>query len=157
MSSPSNELRILVSSALGLIATAGVFAAFTTPYMAAASASYLAMAIGIAFRSEKRIHIPLMALAVTTDVSLVLLLEVGRSAIATAISGSLNALQLGHILCSSAAVALYVPTVALGIAAAVKKPGARRSRVHGAVGVAAFVLRSAGFVLMFSLLDKTKS
>lgn len=126
-----------------------------TPYMTIATVAYLIMLAGVLRHSQKEIHIPLMSFAVVIDLSLVLFLEFDRSAIASAIGGKLNFWQKGHILFSTLAVALYIPTMILGTKALTQK--GRRLQNHKYLGKIAFVFRTLGFILMFSLLSHVKS
>lgn len=130
---------------------------WTTPYMAIASFAYFSLCIGVLFRSRKEFHIPLVVTAVAIDISLVLILEVQRSAIATAMGGKLNTLQLGHIAFSLAAVVLYIPTIVFGVRSLQSASKGKNRKIHTRLGKIAFICRTIGFILMFSLLDYLKT
>ncbi len=93
-----------------------------------------------------------MSAGVAIDVGLVLILEITRSAIAEALRDPLSRWQLGHILFSCVAVALYLPTIVLGYRAYKRTP--QKGKLHTVFGWLAFACRTVGFFLMFSLLSK---
>jgi hypothetical protein len=137
---------------------AAVVSAFSlvTPYMAIATASYLLLVRGFfASRGDRRTHGMFMAAGVLTDLVLVLTLEAQRHAIDTAVSLSLNAWQQAHVVCSTMATVLYVPLLITGVMM-FRNPNlrARFGRFHAPVGTAAFVFRTLGFFLMFSMLGR---
>jgi hypothetical protein len=143
-----NYLEIAVYTIPTFIAIAH----FTTIYMAVATTAYFLMVTGFMFRSEKRVHFKLMTAAIFLDLSLVAVLEVKRHAIHTALSFTLTPLQQCHIAVSSVAAALYIPILILG---ALRLWGHRSKGVRSAhiiLGISAFIFRSLGFILMFSML-----
>lgn len=148
------ERRLFLATIVLFAALAFVVNRITTPYMATATVAYLMLLAGVLCRREKTLHIPLMAAGIATDISLVLVLELKRSAIATAFGGTLNPLQMGHIALSAGAVLLYFPTVYLGARAA--RGRAPRNRLHLYWGRVAFCFRTGGFILMFSLLEHVR-
>ena len=135
-------------------AVAALLLAFTTPYMTVATLAYALLATGVFQAARRRAHVALMSAGVAIDVALVLVLELTRSAVATAASGDLEPMQMGHIAFSLVAVVLYVPTMALGYRAIRSGPAAGAGGVHRTVGRIAFLCRTVGFVLMFSLLGR---
>jgi hypothetical protein len=140
---------------LALLAALGLaIAALTTPYMGAASFAYFLMVAGLAFRLRHRLlHRRLMFSAMGIDLSLVLLLELQRSAIGTVIALEMGSWQFAHVLFSTLALLLYGPMIYLGKALWSREtPGLRTW--HKRVGIAAFTFRTLGFVLMFSLLER---
>jgi hypothetical protein len=122
--------------------------------MLIASLAYFFMLSGMSFRkTHPRVHIWLMGIAMAIDIILVLTLELQRDAIHTALSFSLNWLQQSHIVASSIASTLYIPILILGF----KKFSENKNRLsinkwHKYLGIAAFVFRTLGYALMFSML-----
>ena len=146
----ANQLRAVFFSCAALL----IFY-FSTPYMAAASISYFLLLNGALFCEDRRIQAWFMSGGVLIDLSLVLFLEISRSAIGEAIQSPLNPYQRGHILCSLLAVLLYFPAMLLGLKTI--RAGKNKNQLHRRIGQAALFFRSIGFVLMFSLLAKIQS
>ena len=121
----------------------------TTPYMATATFSYILLCLGVAFRRTPAIHSRLMMTGAAIDVLLVLVLEVQRSAIATSMGGKLNPFQMAHIAFSLLAVLLYGPAIFFGK----KFMNEGGKPTHRTLGRAAFLLRTLGFLFMFSMLE----
>lgn len=126
----------------------------TTPYMALASAAYFCMIAGLLQRKKNRfLHRKLMVAATGLDILLVLSLEIQRNAVKTAMEFSLNPLQQAHVVCSLIAVVLYGFVIFYGYT--LWHAGSVRARqLHKRLGIAAFVFRTLGFLLMFSLLGR---
>lgn len=132
-------------------------AAIGTSYMVCATVAYFFMIAGLILREEKRTHFILMIMATMLDLGVVLSLEVQRNAIKTAVDMTLTPWQQSHIFTSLAALLLYFPVVGLGIYKAVSPQQYQGIKgTHARLGVAAFVLRSLGFALMFTLLSHVK-
>ncbi|HEX4923860.1 MAG TPA: hypothetical protein VFV50_07230 [Bdellovibrionales bacterium] len=137
------------------------FVAFTAalapvrPYMAFATFSYGLMVVGLALKRRPSLHVPLMASAIALDLAIVAVLEVQRHAVDTAASFALTPWQQTHIFASTAAVLLYGPAAYLGYRRWRNTASRRQASFHRAFGFAAFVFRTIGFVLMFSLLWRT--
>jgi len=146
----------LVAIILGAIAI-GTISIYGTNYMAAAGFSYLLFILGLIFRKTRRFHVRLMATGMILDVSLVLILELGRSAIDTALSGKLSLVQHSHIAFSTFAVVFYIPTFIYGLKR-LKGSKVPAHRVwHIRMALTAFTFRSLGFVTMFSLLSHVRA
>jgi len=143
--------RICVAIVVLLAAGAGLWA---TPYMGFATLAYGFMNIGLMNRRHRSIHASYMLSAIALDLALVLTLELQRDAIKTAMSFSLSPLQQAHILMSSLATALYIPIVILGYRLYFGRLNALGRLWHRRLGIAGYVFRSLGFLLMFSLLMK---
>jgi hypothetical protein len=141
---------------LGILAFAllGIVAKFGTPYMCVATFSYFTMVTGLVLRNNKKVHYKLMATAITLDLLLVLVLEVQRHAIHTALSFTLSPLQQAHIGASSVATALYLPVVILGLRRLWGLSSEKLKTWHMKLGITAFIFRSLGFLLMFSLIGR---
>jgi hypothetical protein len=146
--------RSLLIQAVLLAHAAALVGVFTSFYMGAASFAYFLMVLGLRYRRESRLaHRKLMFSAMGIDLSLVLLLEIQRNAIETVAAFDLTAWQFSHVLASTLAVTLYLPMIILG-KKLWEREDARIRLWHKRIGITAFVLRSAGFLLMFSLLSR---
>jgi hypothetical protein len=121
-----------------------------TVYMTIAAFNYLIILAGFLCRKlNRRIHVTLLSLGILFDLSLVLLLEFQRDAIATAVSLKLSPLNQAHIYFSSLATLLYIPMVITGIMILKKE----RCRIwHRRLGYGTIFFRTLGFLLMFSML-----
>ena len=125
-----------------------------TPHMAFATCSYGLLILGLLLRQHPKAHATLMSLGIVGDLGLVLLLEVQRGAINTAVSFTLSPLQQAHIGMSTLATVLYFPTLYLGIQR-LRGLGDRTTRSrHLTFGLLALVFRTLGFIFMFSLLGR---
>ena len=141
---------------IALLAVIGV-AKFATVFMTLATIAYFSLVTGLLLRKSRIIHARLMRFGILLDISIVLLLQIQRHAVQTALKFSLSPLQQAHIGASLVATLLYFPILYLGWTL-LKNP--RRSKelrpLHIRLGVTAFIFRSAGFLLMFSLLMAKK-
>jgi hypothetical protein len=129
---------------------------FVTPYMSVAGFAYALMITGVLVRKRHRaLHALLMGTAIGLDLMVVLLLEIQRNAVATAASFTLSPLQQAHIAASSIATLLYFPVLTLGLIR-LKNPSAAEALRgwHMKLGILAFIFRSLGFLLMFSMLNR---
>lgn len=126
---------------------------FTTPYMTVATFAYFCLILGLIERKKRNFHMSLMLTGIIADILIVLVLEGTRSAIGTAVGTPLTGLQYLHISVSLLAVLFYLPVLFLGyfLAGQVDDRAKLRSR-HLKFGVTAFVLRSVGWISMFSFL-----
>ena len=139
---------------------------FITPYMSLAAIAYTLLVAGLIFRKNRKIHPILMSAGIALDLTIVLTLQLQRDAIQTALKFSLSPLQQLHIGCSSVATALYIPVVVLGVLllksaqlSSKSQPDLKMKRQvwrfwHLRLAVTAFIFRSLGFLLMFSMLEK---
>lgn len=126
---------------------------YMTSYMLVASIAYLFLASGVYFRKTKNVHARLMAIGIALDLLIGVILQIQRSAVQTAFSFKLDALQQAHIATSTLAVILYIPIMYLGWQRLQGRLGAQAGFWHRRLGVAAFLARTAGFILMFSMLS----
>lgn len=128
----------------------------TTLPMGIATFAYFLMCSGLYFRKTNSMtHAFYMTTAIFTDLSLVLALQILRDAVQTASSFSLPFLQQAHIGASSLATVLYFPVLYLGYHLLTGKSTGHTKRLHKKVAITAFVFRSIGFLLMFSMLAKS--
>ncbi len=78
----------------------------------------LIIALGIYFRKNQKFHIPLMSLAFVIDLSLVIIIEVQRSAIENVVSEAIdespNSFVLFHAGVSLLVLVMYVVMIASG-------------------------------------------
>jgi hypothetical protein len=123
-----------------------------TIFMAAATVAYGLLVLGLVFRFNRRLHPVLMLAGMIIDISIVLILEVQRNAIDTALSFSLGPMQQAHIGCSTIALLLYFPTIAMGWKLWKRGPQPGLRKWHIRVAVASFCFRTLGFLLMLSFL-----
>lgn len=137
---------------IAILACIGMLTPFVTPYMTWAAIAYVLMAFGFLLRENRRVHVPLMLSAILADVSLVLLLQFQRHAIQTAASFKLGVWQQAHIGFSTLALVLYFPILYLGVRAYWFNTTASQRSVHKRLGYLAFVFRTLGFLLMYSML-----
>lgn len=139
---------------LPALSSATLVALFCTPYMGVATFAYALMVTGLFFRkSDRFLHRKLMFSAMGIDLSLVLLLELQRSAVETVVALKLGPWQFAHVVASTLALLLYGPMIYLG-KTLWEKNNPRLRRLHRNLGILTFLLRTIGFTLMFSLLDK---
>ncbi|OQW50407.1 MAG: hypothetical protein A4S09_01035 [Proteobacteria bacterium SG_bin7] len=145
-------LRI-IAAVLSVVITIGIT---TTPFMAIATLSYSVMVAGYWQRLNRILHVRLMVSAILIDLILVLILEIQRHAIETAMSMKFGPLQQAHIFSSATATALYFPVLAMGFYLW-NNPSAKIRNWHVRIGKAAFFFRTLGFILMFTLLLQERS
>ena len=139
--------------ALALLAFGGIYK-ISTGYMAFAGLTYLILLFGLINKKNKYWHVRLMSTAIVFDFLLVLLLEVQRHAIETTVANELTNLQRAHIYCSTLAILFYIPVTILGFRL---YKGLSSSRTwHLRLGGLAFLFRTIGFVMMFSLIEFVK-
>lgn len=151
----ANIRRILFGFS-GLFCLTGVIVAMRnlSPYMCAATIAYGLMLSGFAMRKRSKTwHSRLMLSAIGLDLLLVLILELQRSVINTAFGPTLNGFQIAHVGFSSAATALYFPMLYLGFKL-YKNSEAQTRHWHMRIGIATFIFRTLGFILMFSLIGR---
>ena len=126
-----------------------------TPYMYVAIASYALMVLGLCYRKKNRqIHATLMSTAIATDVAIVLLLQIQKHVIGTALSSTLNTWQQLHVLASVIAVLLYLPVVILGYRLLWQQAGRVARLWHIRLALTAFFFRTLGLILMFSFVGR---
>lgn len=136
---------------IGLVATVG---ALTTPYMAIATVAYMLLVAGLLVRPlSLNLHAKLMGTGISLDLVLVIVLQIQREAVQTAVSNSLSFIQIFHAATSTLATIFYIPTVVLGLIL-LKNPNLRDRwlRRHRFVALSAFVFRTLGYATMFSML-----
>ena len=145
------KLVSLVSCAAVLSLAVGLSA---TPYMGLATLAFASLTIGLINRRQRVQHVFFMNFGIALDLAIVLILELQRNAIATAISFTLSPLQQAHIAASSVATALYIPILILGWKRYRGASGLGVRSWHLRLGIVAFVFRALGFILMFALIGR---
>lgn len=116
-----------------------------------ATAAWLSLLLAYRFRATTRLHVFFAYVGILSDLSLVLYLQLTRSAVQTAISFRLDALEQTHILLSTLAVLCYIPTICFGLLLLFYRSSSRRLLLHKTFAVSALVLRTLGFLFMFSM------
>ncbi len=142
------EAAIFALVSLGAV---GAFTRVLSPHMMAATLAYACFLTGLRNRKNPSVHGKWMASGVAIDVAIVLVLELGRDAVATALAFKLGPLQQIHIAASSVALVLYLPLVVLGLRRLRGKGTPMSGEWHRRLGYAAFAFRTVGFLFMFSL------
>lgn len=117
----------------------------------AATIAYAFLVSGVLARKRHGIHPYLMGSGIGIDTCLVLLLQVQRGVIQSAVTEPYTALQYGHIIASTIAFALYFPVVTLAVRQLMKKGSSTERTWHIRLGVTAFSFRSVGFILMWTV------
>ncbi len=117
--------------------------------MCVATIAWLSLTMGYLNRRKRQTHIRLMLLGIGTDILLVLYLQVTRSAVQTALKFELSVSEQAHIWFSSSALVLYFPILYLGYRL-IQGDRSRRA-MHVRLGVTALILRTIGFLFMFSM------
>ena len=125
-----------------------------TTQMYIATIAWLLLTYGFLKRKEKRIHVFLMLSGISLDILLVLYLQATRGAIQTALSFSLALLKQLHIGVSTSALLLYFPVVYFGIKLLKGIEVDRIKPLHVKLAVTTYVLRTIGFLFMFSMWKK---
>ena len=87
---------------------------------------FVLLVCGVLARRRKRMHIPLMIIAMAIDVGLVLYLELTRAVVETVVREPMSVLMYVHILLSVIVLVLYGVQIRTGIANA----RGRRSPTH---------------------------
>ena len=137
-------------------AVATTVAMQTTFYMLVATVSYFTLILGLLNRKNNReLHAKLMLTGISIDILVVLVLELSRGAIATTVAVKLGVFQQAHIYTSSIATLIYFPVIYMGYKL-LKDPktSVKYRKNHIKLGASAFIFRTLGYVLMFSLLVK---
>ena len=127
---------------------------FTTPPMMIATFNFCLLLLGFSFRHRsKSVHASLMTLGILSDISLVLLLQIQRNAVQTAVAFRLSPLNQAHVICSTLATLLYFPVLFYGWKLYQNTSARGNTRlIHKRLGLAALFFRTLGFLLMFSML-----
>jgi hypothetical protein len=119
-------------------------------YQMFAVTAYIVLMAGLFFRKRRSVHVSLMGVGISMDVILVLVLEVQRSVIQSALHQDFTPLQKVHIVSSVLAVLLYVPVVTLGILMLRRGVRGALKVWHIRIGSLAFLFRTLGVVFMFA-------
>lgn len=152
----STRLKLIKVFVVAAVCASFAVGRIATPYMLVATISYFLMLAGFYYRRIRPMHMPLMLMAIILDLSLVLVLEFQRNAIKTAVSMSLSPLQQAHIGFSTLATICYFPLLFWGYRIWQNQSSENQLRLHKKIGKFAFVFRTVGFLLMFSLLTHVK-
>ena len=116
-----------------------------------APAAWLCPVAGFLLRKRRKFHISLMLTGIMSDICLVLYLEFAKGAVEKALQFSLTPFHMSHIGFSTGALILYFPLLYLGFLLVRGKGNAATVIKHKRVAILALVLRSVGFIFMFSM------
>ena len=116
-----------------------------------ATAAWACLVCGYLKRKDRTTHVALMRTGIFLDIALVLYLQVTRGAIQTALGFSLELLKQLHIGASTVALVLYFPVLYLGYLLVQNKGTPRTRELHIKIATTAFIFRTLGFILMFSM------
>ena len=122
--------------------------------MFVATLSYFILCTGLILRKTRKAHATLMSLGISLDLLLVLTLQIKKSAIQTAVAFTLSPLQQAHVGFSTLATVLYFPVLFYGYKRLKNSKNANHRKLHIRMGLMAFIFRTIGFFLMFSLLSR---
>ena len=139
---------VLPAIAAILIAAALVGAA-ASPHKGLATLSFGLLSLGLFQRKVRSTHATLMVAGIVLDLALVVLLQISRDAIHTAVGPTLNDLQRIHVGASTAATFLYLPVLFLGAANLFQRGGSVVRRWHVRLAIPAYAFRAIGFIFMF--------
>lgn len=119
-------------------------------YKLIATIAFVLLTAAFAVHRRRRPHVALALSAIALDLGMVLWLEFERSVIAKA-SGEVtyDGYEIAHIVSSSIAVLLYLPTLYLGFKLLKGDNSVRKA--HKYVAEAAYLFRAVGFALMWAV------
>jgi uncharacterized protein (TIGR03382 family) len=116
-----------------------------------ATAGWLLLVLGWLFRRERAKHLGFVVPGMGIDLALVVYLEMDRSVIERTVERHYEPHEWAHILISTAAVVLYIPTIVLGVRLWRRTAGPAARAWHKRVAVTALALRTAGFAFMWTV------
>lgn len=122
-----------------------------------ATFAWLCLVSGLFFTKKRGIHIRLMLTGIAVDFLLVLFLQLTRAAVQTALKFELSTFQQIHIGFSTSALALYPLVIYLGRRLFITPANSRIRNAHRNVAITCFILRTLGFLFMFSMLGRHQS
>ncbi len=125
---------------------------FTTVFMAMATLGFFFLTLGLYFKQNRLWHVRFMTAGISIDLVIVLILQMTRNAVQTAVAMKLGPLNMLHIGFSSLATAFYFPVLFLGWQ--LVKGNLTHRALHVRIASLAYVFRALGFIFMFSLLFK---
>lgn len=127
-----------------------------SPYPWFATLAFILLLAGFLWRKRnRRLHAGLMTSGMVIDLTLVLLLEFTKDAVATAFGNELTAWQYAHVITSTLAVLFYIPVFALGSIRLLRPNSDQEIRHwHMQLGYFALFFRTLGFLFMFSMLGR---
>lgn len=127
-----------------------------TLYMWIASLAWVLLVIGYFKRRCRNTHIKFMCAGIFTDILLVLYLQLTRGAIQKALEFSLEILKQLHIGVSTMALLLYFPILYLGYKLSQNPTDLKLRKLHKRFAIPALILRTLGFIFMFSMWNAAK-
>ncbi|MCB0337473.1 MAG: hypothetical protein KDD62_14250 [Bdellovibrionales bacterium] len=117
-----------------------------------ATVAWILLILGYTKRFDRKKHVPLVLSGIGLDIALVLYLQVTRSAVQTALEFELSILEQMHIWMSTLALLLYFPVLFLGFKLVKGNAPEGYLEKHKKLATTALILRSCGFILMFSMI-----
>lgn len=122
-----------------------------TVHMGIATIAWVLLAAGAVTWKRRPLHARLVMAGMLVDVGLVLHLQFTRDAIQQAMRFDRAPLEQAHIAVSTLALVLYFPALYLLVRARRRPDDDIAWRTYGRVFGTALALRTAGFLLMFSM------
>jgi len=117
----------------------------------AATVAYALLVTGLLVRKKRNLHVTFMASGLAIDFALVVILQIQRNVIKEAVTEQYSLLERGHIIASTLAFGLYFPVIVLGLRQLLGYGSPTDRLWHIRIALTAFVLRSVGFLLMFTI------
>jgi hypothetical protein len=120
-----------------------------------ASVAFALIVAGWLARRRRRLHVPLVLAGIAIDLGLVVYLELTRNVVEQ-VAGSMQhapfaGLRWAHIVSSTLAVVLYLPTLAYGVRLLRGPEDATVRRRHRNVATLALLARTVGFACMWAV------
>ncbi|MBX7137705.1 MAG: hypothetical protein K1X83_06945 [Oligoflexia bacterium] len=122
-----------------------------TLQMLIATCAWLLLVLGYCQRYQRSRHVPLVLAGIGTDLALVLYLQITRGAVQKALAFDMTLLNQLHVGFSTAALLLYFPILYLGFRLVRGDKSAALRITHARLARVCLGLRTAGFILMFSM------
>lgn len=116
-----------------------------------AAVAWVLLVIGLVKRDRRTVHVTSMLVAFALDFALVLYLQVTKDAVQRAVGFELSSLGQLHVLTSTVAILLYLPVFWLGCKLMRGSATPVDRRWHIRLALTAFIFRTLGFTLMFSV------
>lgn len=123
-----------------------------SPFTICAVIAYILLACGLCVRKNRNLHAILMTAGVSLDFLIVISLQIAKHVMNTVSHQHLSSILVGHVLTSSIAIVLYIPSLLLGYqifrhpeTSVEFKPGYLK------MIYTAFAFRTVGLILMFMM------